>query len=93
MVVDTYASSITFAVLLLLLLLVPLGAGLLTLRAVMVIEGGLGIGDGDGDFFDRSTGCASAMSTWSSMSRGEGAFIGLDAGPGGEATDEVECGD
>lgn len=75
------------------LLLLPFGAGLLTLRVVIVIEGGWGIGDGDGDFLDRSTGWASAMSTCSSMRRGEGAFMGLDEGPGGEATDEVECGD
>lgn len=48
------------------------------MRAVIVIEvGGGGCGTGDGDFFDRSTGCA--MSTCSSMRRGE--------------PDDVECGD
>lgn len=76
-----------------LLVLPPFGPGLLTLRAVMVMEGGVGTGDGDGDFFDKSTGCASAISTWSSKRRGDGAFMGLVDGPGGEITDDVECGD
>lgn len=72
----TYASSISFGALWL-----PLddgGGGLVTFRAVIVIEVGgcgCGTGDGDGDFFERSTGCASAMSTCSSIRRGEGADV------------------